>query len=116
VPSTFPPKGCVKQNVVLVGDAAKQVNPFTGAGIANAFIAGKIAGEICGEEAVKKRSLEHLKEYDRLWRDALEKKIRRSYRLRNKVLLKDRNIELFCLLLNIIPGFILRKLARNLHY
>jgi digeranylgeranylglycerophospholipid reductase len=116
VPSTLPPKECVKGNMILVGDAARQINPFTGAGIANAFIAGKIAGEICGEVAVKKQSLEHLKEYDRLWREALEKKIKRSYRLRNKVLLKDRNIELFCLLLNIIPGFIVRKLGENFHY
>jgi digeranylgeranylglycerophospholipid reductase len=116
VPSALPPKECVKGNVVLAGDAARQVNPFTGAGIANAFVAGKIAGEICGDVAVKKQSLGQLKEYDRLWKDALEKKIRRGYRLRNKVLVKDKNIERFCFLLNLIPRFILRRLARNLHY
>ena len=116
VPSTLPPKECVKKNVVIVGDAARQVNSFTGAGIANAFIAGKIAGEICGRVAVKKQSLEHLKEYDRLWRDQLEKTLKRSNRLRNMVLLKDRNIEMFCVLLNILPEFVLRRLAKGLHY
>ncbi|UCE74625.1 MAG: NAD(P)/FAD-dependent oxidoreductase [Methanomassiliicoccales archaeon] len=116
VPSTLPPKECVKGNVVIVGDAARQVNPFTGAGIANAFVAGKIAGELCGTVAVKNNSLENLKKYDSLWRTAFEKKLKKSYRLRNKVLVKDRNIELFCVLLKIIPAFILRKLAKGLHY
>lgn len=116
VPSTLPPKECVKGNVIIVGDAARQVNPFTGAGIANAFVAGKIAGELCGEVANKNQSLARLKEYDRLWRASLHRKLRKSYRLRNMVLLKDRNIELFCVLLNILPGFMLRKLAKGLHY
>lgn len=116
VPSTLPPKQCVKGNVLVVGDAARHVNPFTGAGIANAFVAGKIAGEICGNVAVNNQSLGHLTEYDRLWRIELEKKIQKSYRLRNKVLLKDRNIEMFCILLKIIPSFILRRLAKGLHY
>jgi digeranylgeranylglycerophospholipid reductase len=116
VPSSLPPKECVLGNVVLVGDAARQVNPFTGAGIANAFVAGKIAGEICGEVAVKKYPIDKLKEYDRLWKDALENKIERGYRLRNKVLTKDKSIERFCLLLNLIPRFILKRLVKNLHY
>lgn len=116
VPSTMPPRECVKGNVVVVGDAARQVNPFTGAGIANAFVAGKIAGEVCGGVAVNNRSLEHLNEYDRLWRTALEKKLKRSNRLKKRFLEKDRNIEMLCVLLNITPGFILRRLAKTLHY
>ncbi len=116
VPSTLPPKECVKGNVVMVGDAARQVNPFTGAGIANAFIAGRIAGELSGEVAVKNRSIEHLKEYDKLWREVIEKKLKRSYELRNKVMFSDKKIERFLLLLNLIPGFVLRRFLRGLHY
>ncbi len=116
VPSTLPPEECVKGNVVLVGDAARQVNPFTGAGVANAFIAGKIAGEICAEVVVDEKPLSHLKEYDRLWREAFEKKLKKSYKLKNRVLLEDRKIERFCMLLNLIPGFLLRRLVKGLHY
>ncbi|UCE38184.1 MAG: NAD(P)/FAD-dependent oxidoreductase [Thermoplasmata archaeon] len=116
VPSTLPPNECVSKNVVVIGDAARQVNPFTGAGIANAFVAGKIAGEIAGDVAVKGRPLTHLKEYDRLWKASLERKLKKSYKLRNRLLFSDRNIEMFCIFLNILPAFLIRRLAKRLHY
>jgi digeranylgeranylglycerophospholipid reductase len=116
VPAALPPDETVKQNVVLVGDAARQVNPFTGAGVANAFIAGKIAGEICADVACRNQSRENLKKYEKLWRESLDKKLRRSNKLKNRILLKDRNIERFCILLNILPNFIIRRLAKGLHY
>jgi digeranylgeranylglycerophospholipid reductase len=81
--------------VILVGDSARQVNPFTGAGIANSFVAGKIAGELCGEIAAKNQPISRLLEYEGLWRARMEKKIQRSYKLRNKVLLDDKKIERF---------------------
>jgi digeranylgeranylglycerophospholipid reductase len=101
---------------VLVGDSARQVNPFTGAGVANAFLAGKIAGEVCADVARNNKPLVHLKEYDRLWRDIFEKKLKKSNKLKNRILLKDKSIERFCILLNLIPDFILRKMAKGLHY
>lgn len=116
VPSSLPPDECVKGNTVLIGDAARQVNPFSGAGIANGFVAGKIAGEMCGKIASQNQPLERLKEYDIRWRQVMEKKLKKGLRLRNKVLFSDRNTELFLLLLKIIPGFILRRLAKQLHY
>ncbi len=116
VPSTLPPKKCVKGNVVMVGDAARQVNPFTGAGVANAFTAGKIAGELSGEVAVNNRPMKDLNEYETLWRNALEKRLERGYRLRKKMLENDKKIERLCLLLKIMPGFILRRFMKNLHY
>ena len=116
VPSTLPPDECVKGNMILVGDAARQVNPFSGAGIANAFVAGKIAGEVSGKVASQNLPLGKLKEYDTLWRQAMEKKIRKGLKLRNRVLQSDKKAERFLILLRIIPGFILRRLARQLHY
>ncbi len=38
-------KEIIADNLMLVGDAARQVNPMTGAGIINGMIGGKIAGE-----------------------------------------------------------------------
>lgn len=116
VPSALPPKSCVSDNVILVGDSARQVNPFTGAGIANSFVAGKIAGELCGEIAVKNQPISRLMEYEGLWRGRMEKKIQRSYALRNKVLLDDIKIEKFVKKLNLIPKFVLRRVLNRLHY
>jgi digeranylgeranylglycerophospholipid reductase len=116
VPSSLPPNHCVKDNVILVGDSARQVNPFTGAGIANCFVAGKIAGELCANVISKDHDLGRLSEYDSSWKDAMEKKIQRSYKLRNKVLLDDKKIERFTKVLNRLPSFVLRRLLNRLHY
>jgi digeranylgeranylglycerophospholipid reductase len=116
VPSALPPESCVKGNVILVGDSARQVNPFTGAGIANSFVAGKIAGELCGEIAVKNQPISRLMDYEGLWRARMQKKIERSFKLRNKVLLDDKKIERFVKNLNLIPKFVLRRLLNRLHY
>jgi digeranylgeranylglycerophospholipid reductase len=116
VPSAMPPLQTVRNNVVLVGDSARQVNPFTGAGIANSFVAGRIAGKLCGEVASKGQPLSRLLEYDRLWRDIMEKKLKRSLKLRNKVMFDDRKIDRFCLLLDILPSFVLRRILNRLHY
>ena len=47
---------------------------------------------------------------------SIEKKLRKSYRLRNRMLLSDKNIERLCIFLNILPKFVLKRLARKLHY
>jgi digeranylgeranylglycerophospholipid reductase len=116
VPSAMPPSATVRNNVVLVGDSARQVNPFTGGGIANSFVAGKIAGEVCGKVAVSGQPLDSLLEYDRLWREVMEKKLRRSLKLRDKVMFDDKKIDRFCLLLNLLPRFVLNRLLKRLHY
>lgn len=45
VPTSKPLKPCVYGNIVFVGDAARHSDPFHGGGIANAMIAGTLAGE-----------------------------------------------------------------------
>ncbi|MGB8656283.1 MAG: NAD(P)/FAD-dependent oxidoreductase [Candidatus Zixiibacteriota bacterium] len=39
----------VRKNVLLVGDAARLVDSLSGAGISNALLSGKIAGEVTGQ-------------------------------------------------------------------
>jgi digeranylgeranylglycerophospholipid reductase len=39
----------VKENVLLVGDAGRLVDSLSGAGIANALLSGRIAGEVAGQ-------------------------------------------------------------------
>ncbi|MBI3110910.1 MAG: NAD(P)/FAD-dependent oxidoreductase, partial [Ignavibacteriales bacterium] len=60
----------LKNNVMLVGDAAHQVNPVSGGGIISGMIGGMIAGQVAAE-ALKVNDLELLKEYGRRWHKRL---------------------------------------------
>ena len=60
----------VANNVMLVGDAAHQVNPVSGGGIISGMIGGMIGGEVAAE-AVTARGLSHLTEYEKRWHKRL---------------------------------------------
>ncbi|HEX9615207.1 MAG TPA: FAD-dependent monooxygenase, partial [Bacteroidota bacterium] len=60
----------VQNRVMLVGDAAHQVNPTSGGGIISGMIGGMIAGQVAAE-AVKKGDLAHLVEYEKRWHKRL---------------------------------------------
>lgn len=55
------------KNVLLVGDAARLVDSISGAGIANALLSGKIAGETAAEYIPDKHSLKFLERYQSEW-------------------------------------------------
>jgi geranylgeranyl reductase family protein len=67
VPCDLSPSS-VLGNLMLVGDAAGQAHPITGAGILNAVIGGEIAGRVAAE-AVARDDLDYLKNYEVEWRD-----------------------------------------------
>jgi digeranylgeranylglycerophospholipid reductase len=56
--------------IMLVGDAARQVNPLSGGGIASGMIGGSIAGRIAGE-SIKQKKPNHILTYDKDWYDRL---------------------------------------------
>ena len=60
----------VNGSVMLVGDAAHQVNPVSGGGIISGMIGGMIAGEVAAE-AIRKHDLRHLSEYQKRWQKRL---------------------------------------------
>lgn len=60
----------VANNVILVGDAAHQVNPVSGGGIISGMIGGMIGGQIAAE-AIAKKDLSHLTEYEKRWQKRL---------------------------------------------
>ena len=70
----------VRDNLLLVGDAARHVDPITGGGLTHCLEGGKIAGETIGE-AVEKQdfSEEMLTKYEQGWKEAFGKKIHRNY-------------------------------------
>ncbi|HTX18751.1 MAG TPA: NAD(P)/FAD-dependent oxidoreductase [Bacteroidota bacterium] len=60
----------VENNVLLVGDAAHQVNPVSGGGIVSGMIGGMMGGEIAAE-AIASKDLSHLTEYEKRWHKRL---------------------------------------------
>ncbi len=74
----------VASNVLLVGDAARQIDPLTGGGILNALFCGTIAGEVIGEAVKKQEFNETLKEYEKKWREKLEDKLYRNWIAKEK--------------------------------
>jgi digeranylgeranylglycerophospholipid reductase len=77
----------VENGVMLVGDAARHIDPLTGGGIVNGILAGRICGEV-GAEAVQKGdcSKEFLMKYDKGWRLEFEDKLIRNYMAKEKLI------------------------------
>jgi len=78
--------GCmVTGGLMLVGDAARQVDPLTGGGIINAMTAGQLAAQtaILAIEA-SEPSADFLSSYPQEWERTIGRKLQRNYRLREK--------------------------------
>ncbi len=83
VPVGVPPADFVTNGLMLVGDAARQADPLTGGGIANAMIAGRLAAEVAAEAMeAGDASGGFLGEYKRRWRAARGRKMEQNYRLK----------------------------------
>ena len=86
VPCSGGLKHFVADGVLLVGDAAHQVNPLSGGGIINALKAARIAGRVAAQAiASGDVSRNRLAAYESEWMDLLGKTHRRYYRLKEGV-------------------------------
>jgi digeranylgeranylglycerophospholipid reductase len=76
----------VSNGLLLVGDAAHQVNPISGGGISTALIAGKIAGHVASQ-AVQKGdvSAKALQDYPKRWHKAEGRNHQILYKLKNYI-------------------------------
>ncbi|MFQ5838377.1 MAG: NAD(P)/FAD-dependent oxidoreductase [Thermoplasmata archaeon] len=85
--STSPPlEKTVAPGIMLVGDAARQIDPITGGGVANACRSGRIAGEVLGEAAQKGDfSLDQLMKYEVGWRALMENNLYRNWLAKEKL-------------------------------
>ena len=81
------PVDTVLDNLILVGDSARQVDPITGGGLTHCLEAGKIAGETIGK-AVEQQQFdkETLSIYETGWKEAFGKKIKRNYMVKEILL------------------------------
>ena len=84
VPVCGPIERTVADNLILVGDAARQSDPLTGGGIINAMDAGKIAGEVCiRAKEEEDYSVKTLREYEDRWRATIGKELSKSLMVKN---------------------------------
>jgi digeranylgeranylglycerophospholipid reductase len=74
----------VKENVILVGDAAHQVNPVSGGGIISGMIGGMIGGQVAAE-AIINGEMSHLREYSKRWHKRLGWRHDIFYNIRNAI-------------------------------
>jgi digeranylgeranylglycerophospholipid reductase len=94
-------KEIVKDNIMLIGDAARQVNPLTGGGIVQGMIAGSIAGEVAADAVKKGRyDKKFLSRYRKEWDKKLGKNQTMMYKIKQKMMKmpdeKFNNIVKFC--------------------
>ncbi len=111
--SISPPlKQTVADGIMLVGDAARMIDPLTGGGIANGCIAGKICGTVAAEAAhAGDASKEFFQKYEKGWRARLEEKLYRNWLAKEKLVsLSD---ETFDKIVDALAGVRLQKL--NVH-
>jgi digeranylgeranylglycerophospholipid reductase len=81
-----PIKQSVTDGFMLVGDAARMIDPITGGGIANGCIAGKLCGEVAARAAhAGDASKEFLQAYEKGWRVRLEEKLYRNWLAKEKL-------------------------------
>jgi digeranylgeranylglycerophospholipid reductase len=74
------------ENVMLVGDAARTIDPITGGGISISCIAGMYAGKALAKGVkVSDMSMTMMKEYETGWRDRLENKQWRNWMAKEKL-------------------------------
>lgn len=76
----------VANGLMLVGDAAHQINPMTGGGIVTAMLAGKIAGRVAAEALARDDvSSKNLEPYPKEWQEAQGKNHERMYKIKQAV-------------------------------
>ena len=94
--SVSPPvEKSVANGLLLVGDAARVIDPITGGGIANGCIQGVFAGQVLGEcSEAGDFSEAALQKYEKLWRDELENKLWRNWMVKEKLItLPDKTLD-----------------------
>ena len=113
-------KEIVKENVMLVGDAAHQINPLTGGGIISGMIGGMMAGEVASEMLKNGKSEQYLHEYQTRWHKRLGWRHELFYNIKEALFaLKDDTLDAICGKLLSIPeekrtlGTVFRTAAWN---
>ncbi len=85
VPVALPCPALVADGLMLVGDAARQVDPLTGGGIINAMTAGRLAARVAaGAVEAGDGSVRRLVSYQEQAAKQIGRRLERGYRLRER--------------------------------
>ncbi|MFZ1291102.1 MAG: NAD(P)/FAD-dependent oxidoreductase [Melioribacteraceae bacterium] len=84
IPFTPTLEKIVNPGIMLVGDAARQINPLSGGGIVSGMIGGSIAGKVASE-AIIKNDLNIIYNYEKLWHERLGKRHEMFNRIKNGI-------------------------------
>ncbi|MEW5937773.1 MAG: NAD(P)/FAD-dependent oxidoreductase [Candidatus Thermoplasmatota archaeon] len=85
VSTCTPLERTVGDGIILVGDAARQIDPITGGGVYNACIAGMHAGRVAAEAVeLGDAGINFLQRYEKAWRSELEEKLYRNWMVKEK--------------------------------
>ncbi len=96
VPVALAPARLATDGLMVVGDAARQVDPLTGGGIINAMTAGRLAAETAvAAIAAGDTSAALLGRYAEAWHGTVGRKMQRNYRLRARFAADQRTDERF---------------------
>ena len=96
VPVALSPSRVVTDGLMLVGDAARQVDSLTGGGIINAMTAGRLAAQAATEAVASgDTSARFLSRYEEQWQRSVGHKLQRNYRLRDRFAPTQRTDERF---------------------
>lgn len=84
VPVSGPLYDTVAEGLILVGDAARHVDPSTGGGILYAIQAGIIAGEVIAEAKEENDfSKSNLLKYEKRWKQSFGKELKKKMKITN---------------------------------
>lgn len=84
-PVALPCQRLVGDGLMLVGDAARQVDPLTGGGIINGMVAGRLAAQVAADAlAARDTSAKGLQAYQREAERTVGRQLARNYRLRQR--------------------------------
>lgn len=94
VPLASPLKKQYADNILLVGDAARHVNPITGGGIHTALSGGNIAADFLIRHlpSGNPHSEQHLREYQDMWLDTVGNQMWKLYGVKKKIF-KEKNVD-----------------------
>ena len=97
VPLSGPVYETVANGLVLVGDAARHVNPITGGGILEAMQGGEIAGDVIAKAVHEKNfSQRRLNEYEKRWKKEFGKILDVGLKTKNIVMnLSNQDLDRF---------------------
>jgi digeranylgeranylglycerophospholipid reductase len=94
--SVAKPVETVRDNLLLVGDAARHADPITGGGLTTSLEGGKIAGEVIGDAVEQQKfDKEFLETYEKRWKQAFGQKLLRNYVVKEIMLdLEDKTLDM----------------------